>query len=148
MVRAGYICELSQILIIPSVVFFNCVCVTYNTYYHAFYMPRPQQQHPPTHTHTHTYTPSKTPLICFWLVVVPVLQCPVPEVAIPDQPQLTFSCPDGHVHGARCTLNCTHGYSLLGEKAAVCERDYDTHPPAMRWEGDEGELRNTECVGR
>ena len=80
--------------------------------------------------------------------VVPVLQCKTPEVAISNQTELTFSCPDEHVHGARCTLACTQGYSLLGEKAVVCERDNNTHPPTMHWEGAVGALGHPKCIGR
>ncbi|XP_070210750.1 uncharacterized protein [Littorina saxatilis] len=43
------------------------------------------------------------------------------------------NCPDGYVHGASCTLNCTHGYRLQGIDTVTCERDDSTHPPTMSW---------------
>ncbi|KAK7099232.1 hypothetical protein V1264_003410 [Littorina saxatilis] len=72
---------------------------------------------------------------CFFTVTVNTAVCPVPAL----QPQTTqgvrmlYDCPDGHVYGASCALNCTHGYPLVGSDTITCQRDDSTFPPTMTW---------------
>ena len=60
---------------------------------------------------------------------------------------MVYSCPQGYVFGASCTLNCTHGYPLVGSDTITCERDDSTYPPTMSWDWEGPSAVKPECRG-
>ncbi|KAK7477576.1 hypothetical protein BaRGS_00031181 [Batillaria attramentaria] len=71
---------------------------------------------------------------CSFSVAVSVLSCGQPDLEATNQTLLTYSCLDGYVYGAMCTVNCTQGYRLVGEETITCNSDFNTHPPTPFWE--------------
>ena len=78
------------------------------------------------------YTQSLSVLINFDTA----LSCGSPDLEDPARTRslMLYDCPDGHVYGAECALNCTNGYPLLGSNAITCKRDNSENPPLMAWE--------------
>ncbi|XP_070200226.1 uncharacterized protein [Littorina saxatilis] len=86
---------------------------------------------------------------CRFPVTVTTLSCDKPDFEDPGRSRsvMLYDCPDGYIHGAECTLNCTNGYPFLGSHNVTCERDDNENPPRMFWnyDGTKPECRENNC---
>lgn len=82
-------------------------------------------------------------------IFLTALACPVPDLELPNRNRtlMTYTCPNGTVYGASCTINCTHGYPLVGPSTIVCERDDTTSPITMFWDWPGPSAAKPECIG-
>ncbi|KAK7477575.1 hypothetical protein BaRGS_00031180, partial [Batillaria attramentaria] len=84
---------------------------------------------------------------CKFTVTITTSVCEIPDLEQPNRTitLMIYDCPDGHVYGAACTLNCTHGYPLLGADTITCERDNTTYPPSLYWGWPDSSAAVPEC---
>ncbi|XP_070188799.1 P-selectin-like [Littorina saxatilis] len=83
---------------------------------------------------------------CHFTVTVSSLSCGAPNLHQNSSGNfMLFACRDGYVHGAECTLSCTHGFPLNGPRSIACERADNSFPPTMTWEWDV-ETGKPECI--
>ncbi|KAK7485590.1 hypothetical protein BaRGS_00023165, partial [Batillaria attramentaria] len=85
-----------------------------------------------TYTATDTRNNSRS---CRFSVTVSTLSCDAPNLEPPGSNKrlMMYTCPDGHVYGATCTLACNYGYPLVGADTITCEQDNTTYPPTGLW---------------
>ncbi|XP_070184227.1 sushi, von Willebrand factor type A, EGF and pentraxin domain-containing protein 1-like isoform X2 [Littorina saxatilis] len=84
---------------------------------------------------------------CSFTVTVMTLTCSSPDLELANRTRtlMTYNCSNGYVHGASCTLDCSHGYPLIGSTNITCERDDSTYPPTMEWEWPNPQLGKPAC---
>ncbi|XP_076451135.1 uncharacterized protein LOC143287013 [Babylonia areolata] len=84
---------------------------------------------------------------CVFTVTVTSLVCDPPnlEAANRTRTLMTYTCPDGYVYGATCTLGCSHGFPLSGSSNITCEVNNQTYPPTTEWVWPEPHLGPPEC---
>ncbi|KAK7466019.1 hypothetical protein BaRGS_00037420, partial [Batillaria attramentaria] len=90
---------------------------------------------------------------CQFSVTVTSRTCGFPDLEEPGRQRtlMVYECPDGYVHGASCTMNCSYGYPLLRGKPITCELDTSTPPSTMKWKwpgwpADKPECKATNCT--
>ena len=89
-------------------------------------------------------------LPCLFVLSVSALRCAAPALQAPPPAgpsPMQESCPDHYVHGASCTVSCTHGHRLQGRSTITCERDDRTHPPKMTWGWSGSDSVKPQCKG-
>ncbi|XP_005107934.2 sushi, von Willebrand factor type A, EGF and pentraxin domain-containing protein 1 [Aplysia californica] len=66
---------------------------------------------------------------CMFTINVFQIQCPAPENTDLDDSadrRMQFSCPDGHVYGAKCDVSCSDGNPVQGVDEITCEQQNRT----------------------